>query len=188
MMALMLILASQSPRRRELLAAAGIPFEVRVAGIPEEILPGERCQDHVRRLAREKASAVRRSDGEAVLGADTVVVVDEEILGKPTDVADGRRMLRKLSGRDHEVITGVAILHDGGVVIDYCRTVVHFASLSDAEIDAYLASGEPDDKAGAYAIQGLASKFIDRIEGDYCNVVGLPVAVVYGHLKKLRMV
>jgi septum formation protein len=183
----MLILASQSPRRQELLTAAGIPFEVRVSGVPEEVLPGENPRDHVRRLALEKASAVPRLPGEVVLGADTVVVVDGEILGKPKDAADGRRMLGLLAGRDHVVVTGVALLHSDGMEVDDCRTVVHFGPLSDAEIDAYLASGEPFDKAGAYAIQGLASKFIERIDGDYANVVGLPVAMVYRHLRHLQM-
>ena len=183
----MLILASQSPRRREILSAAGIQFEVRAAGVVEEVLPGEVPKDHVRRLAMEKASAIKRLDGEAVLGADTVVVVDEEILGKPKDSMDARRMLGKLSGRKHVVITGVALVHAGGVVVDDCQTVVHFVPLSESEIAAYVASGEPDDKAGAYAIQGLASKFIDRIEGDYTNVVGLPAAIVYRHLKQLGM-
>jgi len=184
---MMLILASQSPRRREILAAAGIQFEVRAAGVSEEVQPGEPARDHVRRLAVEKASAIKRLDGEVVLGADTVVVVDDEILGKPKDAADARRMLEKLSGREHLVITGVALVHAGGIVVDDCRTVVHFVPLSEAEIAAYVSSGEPDDKAGAYAIQGLASKFIDRIEGDYSNVVGLPAALVYRHLKVLGL-
>ena len=184
-MALVLILASQSPRRRELLAAAGIPFEVRVAGVPEEVLPGEPPDAHVRRLALEKASAVSRAPHEVILGADTVVVAGGEILGKPKDTADGRRMLGLLSGREHTVITGIAIRHRGGVEVDDCRTTVYFAPLSDHEIEDYLASAEPYDKAGAYAIQGLASKFIHRIEGDYSNVVGLPVFLVYQHLKRL---
>jgi len=182
----MLILASQSPRRRELLAAAGIPFEVRAVGVSEEVLPGEKPRDHVRRLALAKASVVPRSnDDDVVLGADTVVVVEERILGKPKDAADGKRMLEALSGREHLVVTGVALLHSGGAVIDDRETRVSVVPLSDEEIDTYLASGEPDDKAGAYAIQGLASKFIDRIEGDYANVVGLPVALVYRHLRLL---
>ncbi len=185
-MALMIILASQSPRRRDLLAAAGIPFEVRVAGVSEEVLPGEDPSDHVRRLAVEKAVAVDRSNGDVVLGADTIVVVDGEILGKPDDAIHAAGMLAKIGGRSHVVLTGIALVHDGGTVVDYSRTVVHVAALSGAEIEAYVSSGEPDDKAGAYAIQGLASKFITGIEGDYSNVVGLPVALVYRHLKNLR--
>jgi septum formation protein len=185
MMALMLILASQSPRRREILAAAGLPFTVRAARIPEVPLPGETPSAHVRRLALEKARIARQSADEVVLGADTVVVIDGEILGKPRDRAEASEMLRKLSGRNHVVLTGIALLHPGGEIIDEAATTVHFALLAAEEIDTYAASGEPDDKAGAYAIQGLASKFIDSIEGDYFNVVGLPVALVYRHLRTL---
>lgn len=177
----MLILASQSPRRRELLERAGISFEVYVAGVPEEIRPGESPQDYVCRLAKAKASA---APGQLVLGADTVVVLDKLILEKPTDAADAARMLRLLSGREHSVITGVCLRVGESCLVESSETRVRFLELSAAEIDMYVASGEPADKAGAYAIQGLASKFIDRIEGDYCNVVGLPVSLVYRMLKQ----
>jgi septum formation protein len=176
----MLILASQSPRRREILERAGIDFEVRVAGIPEEIQPGESPHDYVARLAREKASAV---EGELVLGADTVVVLDGQILEKPSDTDDAIRMLRSLSGRVHSVVTGVCLRCRTNVFSEVCVTTVRFLPMSDTEIEEYVASGEPMDKAGAYAIQGLASKFIDRIEGDYTNVVGLPAYLVYRMLK-----
>ena len=176
----MLILASQSPRRRDILESAGIPFTTRVAGVPEEIEAGEAPSEYVLRLSRMKASAV---DGELVLGADTVVVIDEHILEKPRDVEDARRMLRLLSGRVHSVITGVCLRRFSDYQLESCETRVHFTELTDAEIEGYVASGEPMDKAGAYAIQGFASKFIDRIEGDYFNVVGLPVSLVYRMLK-----
>jgi septum formation protein len=182
----MVVLASQSPRRRELLERAGIPFTVRVSGVPEHEIPGETPSAYVRRLAREKATAVSRASGEIVLGADTTVVIDGQILAKPADRADAVRMLRLLSGREHDVLTGICLVHSGGVVEDESCTTVRFVSLSEAEIETYVASGEPADKAGAYAIQGLASKFIDRIAGDYCNVVGLPVALVYSHLRRIE--
>lgn len=172
----MLILASASPRRAELLRAAAIPFEVVVANVDESVLPGEKPRDHVRRLAEAKARAVAdRMAGRLVLAADTVVVVDGLILGKPADQADARRMLRLLSGRGHEVMTGVCLDRRVEVAV----TTVEFAPLSDAEIEWYVASGEPADKAGAYAIQGLASRFVTRLEGSYSNVVGLPVTLVY---------
>lgn len=152
----------------------------------EEVRADEEAPEHyVRRLARAKALAVERSDKEVVLGADTVVVVDGEVLEKPSDGADAARMLRKLSGRAHNVITGFCLIAPSGEFETTESTVVRFLPLSDAEIAAYIASGEPMDKAGAYAIQGLASKFIDRVEGDYFNIVGLPVASVYRALKAL---
>ena len=178
----MLILASQSPRRAEILRAAGIDFEVRPAGVPEVRLPHEGAAAYVRRLAREKAGAVQCGAADIVLAADTVVVVDGEVLEKPADAGDAARMLRLLSGREHQVVTGYCI--DGVVGVEV--TTVRFVELADDEIADYIASGEPMDKAGAYAIQGLASKFIDRIEGDYFNVVGLPVAAVYRRLKAIR--
>lgn len=181
-MAPMLILASQSPRRRELLERAGISFEVRAAGVPEEHRPGETPVDYVLRLSRDKASAV---EGDLVLGADTVVVLDEHILEKPRDAADAARMLRMLSGREHAVVTGLCLRRGEETFSDAVETGVRFVSLSEEEVAAYVASGECMDKAGAYAIQGLASKFIDRIEGDYCNVVGLPVFRVYELLKEI---
>jgi septum formation protein len=181
-MAPMLILASQSPRRREILERAGIPFKVKAAGIPESPEPGESAERYVRRLSHEKCSAI---EGELVLGADTVVVVDGEILEKPSDAADAGRMLRKLSGRAHSVLTGVCLRSGSRFYEDVCETFVHFSALTESEVEVYVASGEPMDKAGAYAIQGLASKFITRIEGDYLNVVGLPVALVYSMMKRV---
>jgi len=178
-----LILASQSPRRREILERAGFPHEVRVSGIPEEHQSGESPREYVLRLAKAKAHAVPRTPGETILAADTVVVLDEHILEKPIDAEDARRMLTMLAGRNHKVVTGICLIRDSGVVTDTEETTVHFSALTSAEISAYVDSGEPMDKAGAYAIQGLASKFVDRIEGDYSNVVGLPMAMVYRHLK-----
>jgi len=180
-----LILASGSPRRREILAMAGIPFTVQAADIPEDALPGESPHELVTRLAREKAYAIDKPPG-AVLGADTVVVLGSQILGKPQDSEDARRMLRLLSAREHEVVTGFCLRFPDDSIEEAERTRVVFNTLSEDEIAAYVATGEPMDKAGAYAIQGLASKFIRRIEGCYFNVVGLPVARVYGHLKEYR--
>ena len=182
-----LILASQSARRRELLAAAGFEFTVRATPVEEIRREGESPVDYVRRLAREKAEAVWESADEMVLGADTTVVVDQHVLEKPTDADDARRMLRLLSGREHSVVTGVCMLHAGGAIVDHAETKVRFARLSEAEIDAYARSGEPMDKAGAYAIQGLALKFVESIDGSYSNVVGLPVALVYSLWKRLRL-
>ncbi|HSB16169.1 MAG TPA: Maf family protein [Bryobacteraceae bacterium] len=181
----MLVLASQSPRRQEVLTRAGIPFLVRPAEVDESRLEDESPEEHVRRLAREKVEATAARPGDVVLGADTVVVVDGEVLGKPEDTSDAERMLRKLSGREHVVMTGVCVRATGGTEVDVESTVVRFVALSEEEILDYAASGESMDKAGAYAIQGLASKFIDRIEGCYFNVVGLPVAMVYRKLKQL---
>lgn len=153
--------------------------------IEERLDPAETPLEHVRRLARGKAEAARPRGGEIVLGADTVVVAGDEVLGKPADAADAARMLRLLSGRPHRVLTGICLLASGVSVVDAENTWVHFAPLTAEEIDAYVATGEPMDKAGGYAIQGLASKFVQRIEGCYSNVVGLPVALVYGHLKRI---
>jgi septum formation protein len=184
-MEIMLVLASQSPRRREILTQAGIPFVVRTTEVDETPVSGEKPEDYVRRLAGMKALAVPSGPGEIVLGADTIVVVDGEMLGKPADQADARRMLGMLAGRCHEVITGIALKRDAAVVCDWASTRVWFAPMSAGEIAAYAASGEPLDKAGAYAIQGLAAKYIEKIEGCYFNVVGLPVALVYRHLQSL---
>jgi nucleoside triphosphate pyrophosphatase len=181
-----LILASQSPRRRELLAAAGFEFTVRARPVDENRRSGESPVDYVRRLATEKAEASWESEDEIVLGADTTVVVDEHVLEKPTDAEDARRMLTLLSGREHSVITGICLRHAGGTVVDHAVTIVRFSALSLRETDAYVRSGEPMDKAGAYAIQGLASKFVESIEGCYFNVVGLPVSLVYRRLSELR--
>lgn len=183
----MLILASQSPRRKEILANAGIPFTVRAPAVLEERLAGEAAEDYVRRLAGEKAVAVGCGDGELILSADTVVVVKDTILEKPRDQADAARMLRLLSDCEHRVLTGICLRHAQATILDMASTRVHFVPLTEAEILAYVASGEPMDKAGAYAIQGLASKFIDRIDGCYFNVVGLPIALVYRRLKELGM-
>ena len=136
-------------------------------------------------MAEQKALAVARADDEIVLAADTVVVVGGDVLEKPLDSADALRMLRQLSGREHEVITGICLLSGSHKIVDAATTRVRFVKLSEPEMTAYAASGEPMDKAGGYAIQGLASKFIDRVEGCYFNVVGLPVALVYRHLKAL---
>lgn len=179
------MLASQSPRRREILERAGIEVTVRVSGVPEERLPGENPVAYVRRLARAKVEAVRCNSGEVVLAADTVVVLGEEVLEKPLDVEDAIRMLQMLSGQQHRVITGICLRYEAGLVCDSAETLVRFVPLTEEEIEIYAHSGEPMDKAGAYAIQGLASKFIGHIEGCYFNVVGLPVSLVYRHLKEI---
>jgi septum formation protein len=180
----MLVLASQSPRRSEILRQAGIRFTVRVAAIDETPLEGETPEEYVVRLAELKALAVPAGPEETVLGADTTVVIEGEMLGKPADAADARRMLARLSGRQHQVITGICLKRGLEVVRDYASTKVWFALMSAGEIEEYASTGEPMDKAGAYAIQGGASKFIERIDGCYLNVVGLPVARVYGHLRR----
>jgi septum formation protein len=193
---LVLVLASASPRRQELLRNAGIQFTVHPTHIDEQPRPGESARDCAERLAREKAlAAFRRQPDKPVLGADTIVVVDDEILGKPRDEADAMRMLRLLSGRTHQVITGVCLmgprLRTGnqklGTGYEDTRsetTRVTMTTLSDDDIRSYIASGEPMDKAGAYAIQGRASRWIPRIEGDYFNVVGLPLALVWRMLRQ----
>ncbi|PYX33871.1 MAG: septum formation inhibitor Maf [Acidobacteria bacterium] len=184
----MLVLASASPRRQELLRYAGIPFEVQAAEISEEVLPEEFAKNCAERLAREKALAVaRQRPNDAVLGADTVVAVDGQILGKPADRADAARMLRMLSGREHQVITGVALIVGGQWFVSSEITRVTFSDITEKEIIDYVATGEPMDKAGAYAIQGIASRWIPRIEGDYSNVVGLPVALVYRMLRETAL-
>lgn len=173
-----LVLASRSPRRAELLSSSGIEFQIRVADVDESVIAGEAPLEYVTRLAREKAAAVPASPEEIILGADTTVVVDGQILGKPEDAADAVRMLRALSGREHEVITGVCVRRGNDVRVGAATTTVWFSVMSEAEIAWYVASGEPMDKAGAYGIQGLASRFIPRIDGSYANVVGLPVHLV----------
>lgn len=188
----MLVLASASPRRQELLRNAGISFLVQPADVDETPLAGESARACAERLAGEKALKVWRDrPQDMVLGADTVVVVDGEILGKPVDSQDAARMLRMLSGREHLVITGVCVAGVRGqgseaseAVTDSETTRVTMSPISEDEIREYVASGEPMDKAGAYAIQGIASRWIPRIEGDYSNVVGLPVALVYRLLRK----
>ena len=174
-----LILASRSPRRADLLTRAGYEFEVAPADIDERLLDSETPAAHVRRLARDKAARVARDHpGAIVLGADTVVVIDAVMLGKPTDDADAASMLGRLSGRTHEVLTGVALYSPSNRRCDVESTRVTFRDLTAAEVAWYVASREPDGKAGAYAIQGRASRFVTRIEGSYANVVGLPVALV----------
>jgi len=181
----MLVLASASPRRQELLRNAGITFEVQPAHIPEDPLPGEPAKACAERLARAKALAVaRQRPHDCVLGADTVVVVDGQLLGKPSDAADATRMLRMLSGREHQVITGVCLVVNGQPSVASETTLVTVSEVSDKDITDYVASGEPMDKAGAYAIQGIASRWIPRIEGDYSNVVGLPVALVWRMIRQ----
>jgi septum formation protein len=175
-----LILASASPRRQELLREAGVPFETHPAHIPEERLPGEAAIPYVQRLSREKALAVaRRFPGHFVLGADTIVLVDDNVLEKPRDQQDATRMLRLLSGRAHNVITGVSLITPAGSIdTRTCTTQVFFRKLMEQEIQTYVAGNEPMDKAGAYAIQGGAACFADRLEGEYSNVVGLPLLLV----------
>ena len=180
----MLILASASPRRHELLSQAGVTFTAVAAGINEDLLPNEAAAAYVQRLAEEKAQAVWNTHSVAdtpkepllVLGADTCVVCDGHILGKPADATEARRMLELLSGRTHAVLTGLAIVTKGKIVRDLEITQVTFNRIDDDEIARYILSGEPLDKAGAYAIQGYAARWIPRIEGCYFNVVGLPIA------------
>jgi septum formation protein len=184
-----LILASASPRRSEILTAVGWKFEKRVADLDETELENENPADYVLRLAREKALAVAATvENNLILGADTTVVVENEIIGKPKDFADAARMLRKLSGRWHEVLTGVALVKKeaGEIEIraDFERTRVKFCNLTESEINYLVENGAPLDKAGAYAVQGVAALFIERIEGDYWNVVGLPVGLVYRLLRQ----
>ena len=175
-----LILASSSPRRQELLREAGIPFQVHAAHINEDQMPGERPLDYALRLSREKAQAVAALYPHShVLGADTIVVIDQKVLGKPKDHADAVRMLRLLSGRGHEVTTAVSLVSPGTRVNTRAATTkVNFRELTEQEIQQYVTSGEPMDKAGAYAIQGGASLWANRMEGEYSNVVGLPLSLV----------
>jgi len=183
-----IILASASPRRAELLESAGIRFTVVPGHIDETPFPGEQPVDHVLRLAREKGAEVAgREEGRFFIGADTIVLCDGEIMGKPRDNDDARRMLVKLSGRTHQVITGFAVLDKamGNTVSRAVSTDVTFKKLDDAEIDAYVATGCPLDKAGAYAIQGGAAYMVERISGSYTNVVGLPLCEVVGALRDL---
>jgi nucleoside triphosphate pyrophosphatase len=176
-----LVLASSSPRRAEILERAGWPHEVIVAGIDETVLANEDPAAYVQRLARSKAEAVanRLSEG-LVLGADTTVVVDGEILGQPVDDSDAKRMLQLLNARWHDVLTGVAVVRVGGESrVAYETTRVRFAEMNEREIDWYISTGEPFGKAGAYGIQGKASLFVEEIAGDYFNIMGLPIRLVY---------
>lgn len=168
------ILASQSPRRRELLTLVGIRHEVKPAEIDERYLAGETPRDHAERLAREKAAAIREP-GAVVIGSDTIVVVDGDVLGKPRDETDAARMLRRLSGRSHVVITAVAVARDGRLESDVEEVDVTFHDLTDSDITAYIATREPMDKAGAYGIQGFGATIVSRVDGDYFAVMGLPL-------------
>ena len=171
------LLASASPRRQELLAGLGLDFSVRAVDFDERILPGEKATEAAERLAIGKAGVLDDTDS-VILAADTIVVRDHHILGKPRDAEEARRMLRDLAGRQHQVLTGVALRHGTRLVAGVESTRVKMADLSDEEIDWYVATGEPRDKAGAYAIQGIGALFIEAIEGNYSNVVGLPIPLV----------
>lgn len=188
-----LILASKSPRRAEILRAVGWPFEAVAANIDETRAPNEDPVSYVTRLAHTKAATIaERAPGCLILGADTIVVVDGEILGQPGDAANARRMLNLLNGKWHEVLTGVALINDRvkgntRVVVDHAVTRVRFGQMSEADIDWYVATHEPLDKAGAYAIQGHAALFIEEVQGDYFNIVGLPIRLVYELLNKTNL-
>jgi septum formation protein len=181
----MLILASASPRRHELLDAAGIGHVIVPAHVPEVRAANEAVEDFVVRLAVEKATAVSASGNDVVLGADTSVCIDGEVFGKPQDVPDCERMIRALAGRVHLVHTGICLRSENRAITDLATTEVEFLPLSDSDIEEYTRSGEGMDKAGGYGIQGLASRFVKSIRGNYQNVVGLPVSLVYLHLKSL---
>jgi septum formation protein len=181
----MLLLASASPRRADLLASAGFTFEIRPADVDETYLAGEPPREYALRVARAKASrAAEAADARIVLAADTVVVLDGRVLGKPRDAADAGAMLRDLSGRQHDVLTAVVLAAGGRVSEAVATTRVWFHPLEEAEIAWYVASGEPMGKAGAYGIQGLAARFIERIDGSWSNVVGLPISTVYRMLRR----
>ena len=170
-----LILASQSPRRRELLGLFRIPFDVRVADIDETMNPDLPADEEVGRVSRSKAMAIAADENEIIIAADTIVVVDGKVLGKPQSPDHARQMLKSLSGRDHQVMTGIAVRRGSQCAVCTEVTDVTFRPLTDAEIDAYIATGEPMDKAGAYGIQGGAALFCEKLHGDYYNVMGLPV-------------
>lgn len=180
-----LILASQSPRRKELLGLFSIPFVIEIADIDEEMDPKKLPFDEVARVSRLKAEAVPRKMDDIVIAADTIVVCDGAVLGKPKDEDDAFRMLRALSGKDHQVMTGLTVLK--GETAGVCTEVadVHFRELTDREILAYIRTGEPMDKAGSYGIQGKAAMFVEGIRGDYFNVMGLPVCRLYQMLKEI---
>jgi septum formation protein len=180
----MLVLASRSPRRAELLRAAGIEFIIRTVDVDESMEGKESPAGYVQRLAVKKAQAVTAQPDEMILGADTIVALGDEILGKPRDEDHAREMLQRLSGQRHEVYTGVCLATIEGSRTEFSSTHVWFNEMSASEIEDYVRSGEPLDKAGAYAIQGLAAKFISRIDGSYSNVVGLPVDLVYRMIQK----
>lgn len=180
-----LILASQSPRRKELLALLRVPFTVRVADIDETMDSQAAPAREVARVSQEKARAIPRDAADVVVAADTIVVLGTQVLGKPTSPDHARQMLRALSGRDHQVMTGVTVLRGDRAMTHTEITDIHFRPLSDREIDAYVATGEPMDKAGAYGIQGGAALFVQRLEGDYYNVMGLPVCRLWQMLQQI---
>lgn len=182
-----LILASQSPRRKELLGLMGHPFIIRVADIDETMDPNLAPIDEVSRVSRLKAMAVPREEGDIVVAADTIVVCGGEVLGKPKDEADAFRMLRLLSGRDHQVMTGMTVCRGEEAVTVTEVTDIHFRDLSDGEIRHYIATGEPMDKAGAYGIQGGAALFATHLDGDYYNVMGLPVCSLVSLLRRFGL-
>lgn len=182
-----LVLASASPRRAEILSSAGIPFQVRPVHIDETRQPGELPVAYVRRLAQSKALAARTIPTEIVLAADTTVALDSHVLEKPANLEDARRMIELLAGGVHEVSTGICLRRNEHIVVDHATTRVRFVPMTAKEIDDYAASGEPMDKAGGYGIQGLASKYIDYIEGCYFNVVGLPVSLVWRRLAEFNL-
>ena len=180
-----LILASASPRRKELLSLLGMPFTVRAADIDETMDPGKSPFDEVARVSRRKALAVSREDGDMVIAADTIVVCEGKVLGKPHSEDEAVNMLRLLSGRDHQVMTGCTVLLGSKQETFTEVTHLHFRPLSDREIQKYVQSGEPMDKAGAYGIQGGAALFCEKLEGDYYNVMGLPVCRLYETLCRM---
>ncbi len=182
-----LVLASGSPRRSEIMNSVGWEFTKDIPDIDESERAGENAAAYVQRLAREKAEAVAASHpDEIVLAADTTVVIDDQIIGKPKDLDDARRMLEMLSGNWHEVLTGIAVMKNGQTDVGIQRTRVKFAPMSESEIDFLATNGDPLDKAGAYAVQAQAALFIEGIEGDYWNVVGLPVSLVYAMVMKSK--
>jgi septum formation protein len=182
-----LVLASGSPRRAEIMTSVGWEFEKDVPDIDESELFGESPTDYVQRLALEKAELIaQRHRGKTVLGADTTVVIGGEIIGKPVDESHARQMISMLSGNWHEVLTGIAVVQDGESLIDLQRTRVKFAAMSEEEIAFLVEKGDPLDKAGAYAVQAQAALFIEAIEGDYWNVVGLPISLVYRIIAEAR--
>lgn len=182
-----IILASGSPRRSEILGFVGWKFEKHIADIDETEKDGENPSDYVRRLAKEKAEAVAQNHKDKiVLGADTTVVIDNQIIGKPIDLDDARRMIKMLSGREHLVLTGVALVKNNDTKVGLQTTKVKFKEMNDEEIEFLVQFGEPLDKAGAYAVQAQAALFIEKIEGDYWNVVGLPINLVYKLMREFE--
>jgi len=181
------VLASQSPRRRELLNLIGIPHEVRPADIDETLLPGEHAEAHAERLARGKVAALALDDDAVIVGSDTIVVVDSDVLGKPRDRAQAADMLRRLSGREHIVMTAVAVRWRGNVVSSVEQVGVRFRKLDDADIERYIDTGEPMDKAGAYGIQGFGATIVERVDGDYFAVMGLALGRLIGLFRELGL-